>query len=620
MRTYAWLVLVAPLIACGDDTSSGMPADADISAPDGLPAGCGGDDVPVIEGLQGARGCTGDAVTLEVTAVGESLSYQWRKDGDELPGQTAQQLAFATAAESDTGLYEVIVANECGMAMSRAVSLSVAPCHRDFRITKIAETGETVPSRPTETYRRFGNTDPSINNDGLVAYQAAFDGDNAAEEGLYTYKEGVYVRRLDDGFGQPSAVNPPAPTGGNWNGFSATAINLSGNILFRGALNFGDADQGGYLHTGTEVKRIVDNNVVMPFVPERPGRVFTNHPFFVFPTLNDAGYAVTYATFKTAVDAEHGGVYIGNTEGLQRVADALMEAPGQPGAQFTDFDNRFVLSPNGVVAFAASLEGGTGRNGIFRYDRLTSELRRVADATMTPPDQSDRTRFLDFTSPPCINGTDRVVFAAVHVGGRGSTGIYREDGAGGLETVVDNSGAYEFPGRAPGSVRQFAFPVTNARGDVVFFGQFGSAANDRGLYMMSDGKIVVLAESEQPAPGVVGATFWTIGSAAMNRHGHVVFTGITRDPAGFQETLFFFNGRELVRVADKRTSPDVLGVQSRLFFHVPGAEGSGGEDGRAMTLNDRDQFVFRIWIETPTDPQPDPPPEAIFLVEPVTAS
>ncbi len=64
-------------------------------------------------------------VTLSVTASGVGLSYQWIKDGQELPGQTASSLVLSPLQISDAGSYQVRVSNSLGSVTTPAVAVKV---------------------------------------------------------------------------------------------------------------------------------------------------------------------------------------------------------------------------------------------------------------------------------------------------------------------------------------------------------------------------------------------------------------------------------------------------------------------------------------------------------------
>ena len=60
----------------------------------------------------------GASVSLSVTASGEGLTYQWIKDGQEIPTATGSTLLIASLSESDYGSYIVRASNAAGSAES----------------------------------------------------------------------------------------------------------------------------------------------------------------------------------------------------------------------------------------------------------------------------------------------------------------------------------------------------------------------------------------------------------------------------------------------------------------------------------------------------------------------
>lgn len=78
----------------------------------------------------------GDSTSFSVTADGSGLSYQWRHDGVDIPGATAQSYTIASVSEADTGSYDVVVKGLCGtdatslvakLSIERPVSVPVGP-------------------------------------------------------------------------------------------------------------------------------------------------------------------------------------------------------------------------------------------------------------------------------------------------------------------------------------------------------------------------------------------------------------------------------------------------------------------------------------------------------------
>jgi hypothetical protein len=90
---------------------------------------------------------SGGNVTLSVTASGSGpLSYQWLKDGQEIPGATAAIHTFANARSSDAGSYQVRISNGAGSIFSPAAELTV----RSSRLINLS-TRAFVPAGSTLT-------------------------------------------------------------------------------------------------------------------------------------------------------------------------------------------------------------------------------------------------------------------------------------------------------------------------------------------------------------------------------------------------------------------------------------------------------------------------------------
>lgn len=58
--------------------------------------------------------CVGGTVTFTVSATGTGLTYQWKKDGVDLSGETGPTLTFDSAQVGDAGSYTVVVSGACG--------------------------------------------------------------------------------------------------------------------------------------------------------------------------------------------------------------------------------------------------------------------------------------------------------------------------------------------------------------------------------------------------------------------------------------------------------------------------------------------------------------------------
>ena len=77
--------------------------------------------------------CPGDSLAINNSLDGGSpftlgtapLSWQWRKNGVNIPGATARALTINDASASDAGSYDVIVTNSCGGEISEPFTLTV---------------------------------------------------------------------------------------------------------------------------------------------------------------------------------------------------------------------------------------------------------------------------------------------------------------------------------------------------------------------------------------------------------------------------------------------------------------------------------------------------------------
>ena len=78
---------------------------------------------PQLTGPQGQTVLEGASVNLSVSATANgTLSYQWKKDGQDLSGKTTATLGFGAVALSDAGSYTVVVTNTLNGTTATATS------------------------------------------------------------------------------------------------------------------------------------------------------------------------------------------------------------------------------------------------------------------------------------------------------------------------------------------------------------------------------------------------------------------------------------------------------------------------------------------------------------------
>lgn len=68
----------------------------------------------------------GTSVNLSVSASGENLTYQWRKNGAAISGATSAIYSKSSASDDDVGSYDVVVANNAGSVISTSATVAVS--------------------------------------------------------------------------------------------------------------------------------------------------------------------------------------------------------------------------------------------------------------------------------------------------------------------------------------------------------------------------------------------------------------------------------------------------------------------------------------------------------------
>ncbi|MCF8407911.1 MAG: T9SS type A sorting domain-containing protein [Crocinitomicaceae bacterium] len=113
--------------------------------------------------------CAGTTANFSVTGSGQgTLTYQWRKDGSALTGETNSTLAVANIATLNAGQYSVIVSGGCGNVPSSNALLTV-------------NSGTSISTQPAASTLCAGNTvnfSVTASGTGALSYQWKKDGTN----------------------------------------------------------------------------------------------------------------------------------------------------------------------------------------------------------------------------------------------------------------------------------------------------------------------------------------------------------------------------------------------------------------------------------------------------------
>jgi hypothetical protein len=106
--------------AYGNDPGNWVAAARTAGAPYG-----GGASPIITQQPTNQTAIAGNAATLSVSATGANLSYQWRFNGQILPGATSSTLMFSSVQPNDQGNYDVAVLNPSGAVVSSNAFLTV---------------------------------------------------------------------------------------------------------------------------------------------------------------------------------------------------------------------------------------------------------------------------------------------------------------------------------------------------------------------------------------------------------------------------------------------------------------------------------------------------------------
>lgn len=111
----------------------------------------------------------GSPGTLQVTVAGSDvITYQWRRNGTNLPGATSAILPIAAAQSSDAGYYSVVAINPFGSATSRAAALTVTGA--TSALFRLESASGSIGSSLTVPLNLIG-----LGNENTISLSVAFD-------------------------------------------------------------------------------------------------------------------------------------------------------------------------------------------------------------------------------------------------------------------------------------------------------------------------------------------------------------------------------------------------------------------------------------------------------------
>ncbi len=166
---------------------------------------------------------TGESFTFAVVAAGSSpLSYQWRRNNEDIQGATGPSYTISAVQKSDAGDYSVRISNPVGNVVSAVASLEVRDSIRGLFNTGVDDAGVALVDGAVDSHYRIvvnpDSTSPDAtvensgafpivtgpwvaNNDGSKWIGPRFDTTGAAgaigEPGNYTYRTTVDLSGYD---------------------------------------------------------------------------------------------------------------------------------------------------------------------------------------------------------------------------------------------------------------------------------------------------------------------------------------------------------------------------------------------------------------------------------------
>jgi hypothetical protein len=182
----------------------------------------------VASGMSSSSICPGSSITLSVSQVAFNpaplnLSFQWRKNGVNIPGATGQTFTVANAVASDAGSYDVIVSDSCGGEISTPFTLTVHALSINPTSQNVSASGSTdivnVTSSGSCPWRAQSNASwitvtsgASGTGNGTVGFNVAANTTNSQRTGTMTVAGKTFTITQDGTAPPATTVQFNAPT------------------------------------------------------------------------------------------------------------------------------------------------------------------------------------------------------------------------------------------------------------------------------------------------------------------------------------------------------------------------------------------------------------------------
>ena len=406
-------------------------------------------------------------------------------------------------------------------------------------------------------------------------------------------------------------VGDHAPDGnGQFSSFSITALNDTGQVVFSAGLSNTTDNAGIFRLDGGGVVRIARRNDLAPDGNGVFGGFFFQSGGPVLSASGKVAFPVVLSGTSGGTTDEN-GIYMFNGTSLVKVAREGDPAPEGNG-EFDAFGHP-VINRAGQVAINGLLRNVTGggllgSGGIYLFTG-GSWVNLVRDGDPLP----DGNGTFDLAFAPDINDAGQVAFSTFlrTAVGIPSSGLYLHNGTG-LEKVVR---ADDPAPDGNGLFSGFGNPVLNGAGQVAFRADLtntgGGSTDNTGIFLRTGSVISQIVRENDFAPdgnGRFNGFSETFGSGippevALNGAGQVAFVATLRgtsgdpgtDDVGIYATDPDGNLRKIARTGDLfDVDSSETFVNLRTITGLSLITGSGGQNGRATSFNDRGVSVFRL--------------------------
>lgn len=227
--------------------------------------------------IDAATVCENETLTLETNAVGENVSYQWKKDGANVFGANGAVLTINNFNSSQAGSYTCEISSDCGVmtTTTSVVQFNSAPVFTQQPVGTAACNGDEVTVTATvdnaDSYQWFLDGQPFLNFPGFIipGLDESFAGDYVLEatNSCGTVSSNVASVILNEPLAE-FTQQPQTPVFCSGGGFSLNAETnnvvsvqwlLNGNPISGATANAynvpfaGSTDEGTYVLEATDV-------------------------------------------------------------------------------------------------------------------------------------------------------------------------------------------------------------------------------------------------------------------------------------------------------------------------------------------------------------------------------